>query len=77
MSNAEAEAFGIRHSEFVIRNFFGNPIAQEEPRVIPRILDIYMRGNGYGMEELATILRSPKEEIVLWYIPAKGLRLAQ
>lgn len=77
LTEGQYRSLYIRLGELGFRKKESGPISPEEPTIIPRIIDIYMREHGYGMDELGTILRWPQDEIAARYLPTTGMRMAQ
>lgn len=53
------------------------PIAPEEPRLVPRLFETYLNESGMPVEQLASLLKWPMEDVLPRYFPAKGLRIAK
>jgi Zn-dependent peptidase ImmA (M78 family) len=67
----------IRMSQLGYRKKEPNPIAGELPTTIPRMIEVYLNDNRFGIGELCDLLCWPQDEFAPKYLPVDGLRLAQ
>jgi Zn-dependent peptidase ImmA (M78 family)/transcriptional regulator with XRE-family HTH domain len=67
----------IQMSKLGYRKSEPSPIAPEEPKLVPALLNSYTKQSDFTLDELAKILKWPADELHTRYFPTTGLRLAQ
>jgi Zn-dependent peptidase ImmA (M78 family)/transcriptional regulator with XRE-family HTH domain len=68
----------IRMGQLGMRKREPHPLQPEEPTIIPRIIDIYLREGRLDIRQIGELLCWPQDELRTRYLPPTGgLRLAQ